>query len=144
MFLDLPQDRPDAQPATLRALGRRVDPETGAVYHLDYDPPPEDEPGLAERLRDLVPPNLADVEKRLAEWSRGAEDLESWFAQFPNLRVDVVTVAAQYGLGTAGSLKEAHAKRLKLPMGVIDEAMLVAPHIMDRCAEVQRALLSAP
>ena len=81
VFLDLPQDRPDAQPATLRALGRRVDPETGAVYHLDYDPPPEDEPGLAERLRDLVPPNLADVEKRLAEWSRGAEDLESWFAQ---------------------------------------------------------------
>ena len=60
------------------------------------------------------------------------------------LRVDVVTVAAQYGLGTKGSLKEGHAKRLKLPVGVIDEAMLVAPHVMDRCAEVQRALLSAP
>ena len=42
VFLDLPQDRPDAQPATLRALGRRVDPETGAVYHLvkSGTPPP--------------------------------------------------------------------------------------------------------
>ena len=37
--------------AVKRALGRRVDPQTGRVYHLDFDPPPAKEPGLAARLK---------------------------------------------------------------------------------------------
>lgn len=37
--------------AIKRALGRRVDPQTGRVYHLEFDPPPPKEPGLADRLK---------------------------------------------------------------------------------------------
>ena len=36
--------------AIKRVLGRRRDPETGRLFHLEADPPPEGEPGLAERL----------------------------------------------------------------------------------------------
>jgi len=28
------------------------------VFHLDFDPPPTNEPGLIERLQDLVPPEV--------------------------------------------------------------------------------------
>lgn len=37
--------------AVKRALGRRVDPLTGRVYHLEFDAPPPKEPGLAARLK---------------------------------------------------------------------------------------------
>ena len=37
--------------AVKRALGRRVDPLTGRVYHLEFDAPPAKEPGLAARLK---------------------------------------------------------------------------------------------
>lgn len=37
--------------AIKRALGRRVDPQSGRVYHLEFDPPPPKEPGLADRLK---------------------------------------------------------------------------------------------
>ena len=37
--------------AVKRALGRRVDPATGRVYHLEFDAPPAKEPGLAARLK---------------------------------------------------------------------------------------------
>ena len=81
--LELPCE-PDCQAATLRALGRRVDPETGIAYHLDFDPPPEDEPGLAERLRLCEPPEATDAERRLHAWNdeRELEKLEAWLAKF--------------------------------------------------------------
>jgi hypothetical protein len=37
--------------AIRRVLGRRVDPESGRVYHLELDPPPANNPGLADRLQ---------------------------------------------------------------------------------------------
>ena len=41
----------DESVAVKRALGRRVDPLTGRAYHLEFDPPPAKEPGLADRLK---------------------------------------------------------------------------------------------
>ena len=40
VVLELPTE-PDAQAATRRAMGRRIDAMTGKIYHLEYDPPPE-------------------------------------------------------------------------------------------------------
>ena len=81
--LELPCE-PDCQAATLRALGRRVDPETGIAYHLDFDPPPEDEPGLAERLRLCEPPEATRVEQRLHAWNdaRELDTLGEWLKKF--------------------------------------------------------------
>lgn len=39
--------------ALKRALGRRIDPTTGKVYHLEFDPPPANDPGLVARLKEL-------------------------------------------------------------------------------------------
>ena len=39
--------------ALKRALGRRLDPATGRVYHLEFDPPPANDPGLVARLKEL-------------------------------------------------------------------------------------------
>lgn len=36
--------------AIKRVVGRRRDPDTGRVFHLEFDPPPEGEVGLTERL----------------------------------------------------------------------------------------------
>ena len=75
---------PDCQAATLRALGRRIDPETKVTYHLDYDPPPEDEPGLAERLRLIEPIEESKVEERLHHWNLGGhvKKMRDWLDLF--------------------------------------------------------------
>merc|ERR1739841_160791 len=86
VVLELPTE-PDAQPATKRAMGRRIDAMTGKIYHLEYDPPPEDEPGLIERLQDLVPPEEARVHERMKEWGAGVEKHEVWLKKFAGLRV---------------------------------------------------------
>jgi hypothetical protein len=36
-------DLPSVDYSTKRAEGRRIDPESGRVFHLDYDPPPTNE-----------------------------------------------------------------------------------------------------
>lgn len=40
--------------ALKRAVGRRVDPTTGKVYHLEFDPPPSNDPGLSARLQGVT------------------------------------------------------------------------------------------
>ena len=44
---------PDFTLALKRALGRRLDPATGRVYHLEFAPPPANDPGLVGRLQEL-------------------------------------------------------------------------------------------
>ena len=96
VVLELPTE-PDAQAATRRAMGRRIDAMTGKIYHLEYDPPPEDEPGLIERLQDLVPPEEARVHERMKEWGAGVEKHENWLEKFAGLRV---------GLDATGNVEE--------------------------------------
>lgn len=40
----------NSEVAVERAVGRRMDPETGKIYHMQHSPPPGDAPGLLERL----------------------------------------------------------------------------------------------
>ena len=96
VVLELPTE-PDAQAATRRAMGRRIDAMTGKIYHLEYDPPPEDEPGRIERLQDLVPPEEARVHERMKEWGAGVEKHEDWLEKFAGLRV---------GLDATGNVEE--------------------------------------
>ncbi len=43
----------DTEAALKRALGRRVDPSTGRVYHVEFDPPAASDVGLAARLQEV-------------------------------------------------------------------------------------------
>jgi hypothetical protein len=94
---------PDIEPATLRALGRRVDHETGRVFHLDFDPPPTNEPGLIERLEHLVAPEEARVKERLTAWNLGRGDVEAWTARFDGLRVALDATPVKEEVATAAA-----------------------------------------
>ncbi|KAL0048541.1 hypothetical protein WJX82_005372 [Trebouxia sp. C0006] len=74
--------------AVKRALGRRVDPLTGRVYHLEFDVPPPKEPGLAARLKAVaVETNEGgQLTERLARHAQQAPVLNAWLAKFPTLR----------------------------------------------------------
>src|SRR5688572_2714768 len=51
-----------------RAVGRRTDPETGTIYHLKYNPPPEDiEARLVHRKDDTVEAVMTRVQKYHSE-----------------------------------------------------------------------------
>ncbi len=87
---------------------------------MDYDPPPEDEPGVCERLRLIEPVEKSKVEKRLHEWTFGnaEEDMSAWLDLFGtnspgSLRVDVdaaVTTGEVFELVNQGGTRVVHAK----------------------------------
>ena len=39
-----------------RAVGRRIDPATETIYHIEDNPPPADVKGLAEKLKPIDNP----------------------------------------------------------------------------------------
>uniref|UniRef100_A0A0G4I6Y0 Adenylate kinase active site lid domain-containing protein n=1 Tax=Chromera velia CCMP2878 TaxID=1169474 RepID=A0A0G4I6Y0_9ALVE len=49
-----------------RVVGRRTDPETGKIYHMKFNPPPEDVP--VERLTQRADDNEETVMKRVAAY----------------------------------------------------------------------------
>ena len=59
---------------TALAAGRRVDPVTGAEYHMDTNPPPEDE-AIKERLQ---PVKAATLSEQLSVFDRDWPELEAW------------------------------------------------------------------
>lgn len=79
----------DGTVALKRALGRRVDPLTGRVYHLDFDPPPKNEPGLSERLKLLDEAGGADavhIQERMTTHVEQGGSLDAWLKKFAKLR----------------------------------------------------------
>mmetsp|Transcript_30270 Transcript_30270/g.27561 ORF Transcript_30270/g.27561 Transcript_30270/m.27561 type:complete len:143 (+) Transcript_30270:3-431(+) len=70
--------------ALRRALGRRLDPQTGTVYHLEDNPPPVDNSPLVERL---VPINdnecsEAALINRLVNFDKNRKQMEEWIKMF--------------------------------------------------------------
>lgn len=78
----------DSEAALKRALGRRLDPQTGKVYHLEFDPPPSNDPGLASRLEEVADPSndAAQVQHRLKAHHATAKLLDDWHRRFNRLR----------------------------------------------------------
>lgn len=74
----------EANECVRRASGRRIDPQTGNIYHLEENPPPTDVKGLADRLQ---PINDADTNENKIKESydslkQNKESLENWFKKF--------------------------------------------------------------
>eukprot|EP00878_Enallax_costatus_P017746 GHUV01018646.1.p1 GENE.GHUV01018646.1~~GHUV01018646.1.p1 ORF type:complete len:277 (+),score=106.96 GHUV01018646.1:524-1354(+) len=78
----------DESLAVKRALGRRLDPVTGRIYHLDFDPPPSSTPGLSERLVEVSGPenDTTQVPQRLASYAAAAGALSEWLSRFSTLQ----------------------------------------------------------
>jgi hypothetical protein len=89
-----------------RAVGRRVDPESGVIYHLEFDPPPADQPGHTDRLTPVEDAayDAVQVQERLATHVAEAPGLDQWLGRFVKLRcgVDASVPAAEV---TAAALK---------------------------------------
>lgn len=62
-----------------RLSRRRTDKETGAIYHLDFNPPPDDVP--AERLLHRSDDHPEAIQTRLREYHRETEPLETFFRE---------------------------------------------------------------
>ena len=78
----------DESVALKRALGRRVDPETGRMYHIEFDPPAASDPGLAARLKEVVDPSndAVQIQRRLTAYTATAAELDDWLKRFVKLR----------------------------------------------------------
>eukprot|EP00736_Rhodelphis_marinus_P011983 Rmarinus@m.244 len=70
-----------------RAAGRRVDPVTGKEYHVELDPPPDDE-FVQERLMPVNDPSYDEtqLQHRLHAYEREERGLEKWFSVFGTMR----------------------------------------------------------
>ncbi|QDZ23339.1 hypothetical protein A3770_10p58570 [Chloropicon primus] len=77
----------DESLALKRVLGKRVDPETQQVYHLEFNPPPIDDAGLVERLEEVQNSitDLSIIEARLNHFAEGKGALDGWLRMFSNL-----------------------------------------------------------
>ena len=61
-----------------RIVGRRMDPETGEIYHVSYNPPP---PEVSGRLVQREDDNEQTVRKRLSASHEQTAPLAEWYAQ---------------------------------------------------------------
>ena len=67
-----------------RATNRKVDPQTNTVYHMEDNPPPENDNKLKDRLVDFVDP-LAEPErmqKNMEIFEEQKEAIKNWFSMF--------------------------------------------------------------
>ena len=67
-----------------RALGRRIDPTTRIVYHLEDNPPPVDQSPLIERLISINDPENSEASliDKLTRYDKNREDMENWLKIF--------------------------------------------------------------
>ncbi len=61
-----------------RIVGRRMDPETGEIYHVSFKPPP---PELASRLVQRKDDNEDTVRMRLAAYHEQTKPLGDWYGE---------------------------------------------------------------
>lgn len=76
----------DDESVMRRAIGRRLDPLTGTIYHLEFNPPPQDQQLINGRLVSLDPGNTAQIQQQLIIFNENKPKLEEWFTIFQNLR----------------------------------------------------------
>mmetsp|Transcript_82837 Transcript_82837/g.96835 ORF Transcript_82837/g.96835 Transcript_82837/m.96835 type:complete len:261 (-) Transcript_82837:395-1177(-) len=62
-----------------RIEGRRNDPQTGKVYHLKFNPPPQDDADLLARLEQRKDDTREAMVSRLATYHKNCEDILSFY-----------------------------------------------------------------
>ena len=84
-----------------RALGRRVDPNTGIVYHLEDNPPPTDEAPLIERLVSInnAENSEASLIDRLTRYDKNSQEMENWLKIFGFEEIQVNCLQKFEGIG---------------------------------------------
>jgi adenylate kinase len=78
VMLDVPDDL-----LVQRVVGRRIDPVTGAIYHLQFDPP--DQPEVASRLEQRSDDTEGKVQTRLRAFYAHVKSINSHYAAIISL-----------------------------------------------------------
>ena len=86
-----------------RIVGRRMDPETGEIYHVSFKPPP---PELASRLIQRKDDNEDTVRNRLAAYHEQTKPLGVWYSNRGIL-------SAVDGTGTIQEVSQSVAKAVR-------------------------------
>ena len=86
-----------------RIVGRRMDPETGEIYHVSFKPPP---PELASRLIQRKDDNEDTVRMRLAAYHEQTKPLGDWYG-------DMGILATVDGTGTIREVSQSVAKAVR-------------------------------
>jgi len=86
-----------------RIVGRRMDPETGEIYHVSFKPPP---PELASRLIQRKDDNEDTVRMRLASYHEQTKPLGVWYG-------DMGILATVDGTGTIQEVSQSVAKAVR-------------------------------
>ena len=86
-----------------RIVGRRMDPETGEIYHVSFKPPP---PELASRLIQRKDDNEDTVRMRLASYHEQTKPLGDWYG-------DMGILATVDGTGTIREVSQSVAKAVR-------------------------------
>jgi adenylate kinase len=61
-----------------RVLGRRTDPKTGKIYHLKFNPPPDDK-AVQKRLVHRADDNLEAIQARIAQYKANVNAVRGYF-----------------------------------------------------------------
>jgi len=64
--------------AIKRVIGRRTDSKTGHIYHLEYNPPPND-PEIQKRLIIRSDDTVESMKVRLRQFRENVASVESWY-----------------------------------------------------------------
>jgi|TARA_B100000959_G_scaffold153606_1_gene161137 adenylate kinase len=86
-----------------RIVGRRMDPETGEIYHVSFKPPP---PEMASRLIQRKDDNEDTVRMRLAAYHEQTKPLGDWYG-------DMGILATVDGTGTIREVSQSVAKAVR-------------------------------
>jgi adenylate kinase len=86
-----------------RIVGRRMDPETGEIYHVSFKPPP---PELASRLVQRKDDNEDTVRMRLAAYHEQTKPLGDWYG-------DLGILATVDGTGTIHEVSQSVATAVR-------------------------------
>ncbi len=82
-----------------RIVGRRMDPETGMIYHIRFNPPPAE---LSERIVRRKDDNEDTVRNRLSAYHGQTAPLADWYEQ----RGVLVRIDGNRSIGEVGSAIE--------------------------------------
>ena len=86
-----------------RIVGRRMDPETGEIYHVSFKPPP---PEMVSRLIQRKDDNEDTVRMRLAAYHEQTKPLGDWYG-------DMGILTAVDGTGTIQEVSQSVAKAVR-------------------------------
>ena len=67
-----------------RTNNRKIDPKTGIIYHLEDNPPPENDKKLIGRLEDVTEPNEEKVKEMLSEYFLNIVKIKDFINLFKN------------------------------------------------------------